>query len=226
MRLFNSQLWEASVLSKMKPHKIQVLFPYVVGSRTATSTKKYGKLIKSPKDFLGIRFRIPGSKSLKLFYELAKATPVSIPWKHCAKTAHRGRYDALDPSVIGLYAGPGELKKELGIISQIESVHDGWVAIGNTDFIETLDSRTRIQFFDAFKEIQLEQIRHYKRAKGFCTGKFAELGVKLYTPTSSEKKTMSELLGYGNPAWETVKKRLLGNNGLAIFEQLLKIARG
>lgn len=226
MRLFKSQLWKNSVLSKMNRHKIQVLFPYVVGARTATSTKKYRKLIRFPEDFLGIRFRIPGSKSLKIFYELTKAKPVSIPWKHCAKTARGGRYDALDSSVIGLYSGPGDLKKELGVISEIESVHDGWVAIGNTDFIENLDSKTRTQFFDAFKKIQVEQFKLYQRAKVFCTEGFAKLGVGIYAPTPGEKKVLSNLFGHANPAWEAVKKRILGDDGLTIFDKLYEIAKG
>ena len=225
MRLFGSQLWKTSVLSKMAPHKIQVLFPYVVGERTATTTKRYGKLIKSPEDFSGIRFRIPGSKTLKVFYELAQATPVSIPWKHCAKTAHGGRYDALDPAVIGLYSGPGNLKKEIGIISEIASVHDGWVAIGNTDFIDTLDSQTRRQFFNAIEEIRVEQYKGYKRAKQACIRGFEELGVTIYTPTPKEIKKLSDLYGHANPAWEAVKKRLLGNNGLAVFDKLYRIAK-
>ncbi len=226
LRLFNSKLWEKHVLSNMKSDKIQVLFPYVVGARTATSTRRYGKLIKSPEDFVGIRFRVPGSKSLRVFYELTKAKPISIPWKHCAKTAHGGRYDALDPSVVGLYSGPGYLNKELGIISEIESVHDGWVAIGNTGFIESLDSKTRIQFLDAFKEIQVEQLKLYKRSKVFCAEEFAKLGTKIYTPTPKEKKVLSDLFGHTNPAWEPVKKRFLGNNGIAIFDKLYKIAMG
>ena len=78
VRLFNSQAWEKYVLSKTQQDKLHVLFPYVVGARTATSTKIYGKLIKSPKDFEGIQFRIPGSKNLEIFYKLAKAEPQNI----------------------------------------------------------------------------------------------------------------------------------------------------
>jgi len=121
IRLFNSDIWDKHVLSKIKKSKIQVLFPYVVGARTATTTKKYGKLIKSPEDFVGVTFRIPGSKSLKVFYGLTKAEPITIPWKFCARTAKGGRFQALDPSIIGLYSGPEGLNKELGIISEIES---------------------------------------------------------------------------------------------------------
>jgi len=88
----------------MKEKKLKVLFPYVVGARTATSTNACGKLIKAPEDFEGIRFRTPGSKSL---------------------------------------------------------------------------------------------------------------GVKIYTPTPQEKDVLAKTFGHTNPAWEPVKKRLLGNIGMA-----------
>ena len=226
IRLFNSLAWEKHVLSKMVKYKLKVLFPYVVGARTATSTKKYGKLIKHPKDFEGVRFRIPGSKCLAVFYKLVKAKPQNIAWKLCARTAQRGRYEALDPSVIGLYAGPEGLNKELGIISQIELVHDGWVAIGNTDFIASLDPETRTQFFDAIKDIQTLQVESYHQAKNYCSQELKKLGVKIYTPTSMEKNILAKSFGHSHPEWDHMKKRLLGDNGMKIFDHFYKIAKG
>jgi len=226
IRLFNSQDWDNHILSKMSPYKLKVLFPYVVGARTATSTKLYGKRIVTPKDFENVKFRIPGSKSLAVFYRLVKAKPQNIAWKLCARTARRGRYEALDPSVIGLFAGPEELNKELGIISEIELVHDGWVAIGNTDFINALDAQTRTQFLDAFKEIQTMQVKHYHEAKIFCSEAFKKLNVKIFTPTPDEKAALANSFGHTHPAWEPVKKRLLGTDGMTIFDRFYKIANG
>ena len=226
IRLFNSQLWKQYVVSKTRAFNIKVLFHYVVGARTASSTRLSGKLIKAPEDFKNTRFRIPGSKSLAVFYKLARAETIEIPWRLCARTARKGRYEALDPCVIGLYSGPEELNKELGIISNIESVHDGWLAIGNRDFIDSLDPKTRIEFLDAFAEIQTLQIKLYQKAKDFCSTEFARLGTKIYMPTPQEKAVLSESFGHHHPAWEPVKKRLLGENGMAVFDQLYKTARG
>lgn len=219
-------MFSPRISSDLPEFRLHLLFPYVVGGRTATSTKIYGKLIKFPKDFEGIKFRIPGSNNLEIFYKLAKAEPQKIAWAFCARTARKGRYDALDPSVIGLYAGPEGLNKELGIISEIESVHDGWVAIGNKDFIASLDSQTRTQFLDAFKEIQAVQFKLYQQAKNFCSKEFEKSGVKIYTPTLQEKEVLAESFGHTNPVWNPVKKRLLGDNGMAVFDELLKIAKG
>lgn len=226
LRLFNSRAWDMHALSKTKQSSIKVLFPYVVGARTATSTQKFGKLIKSPEDFEGVNFRIPGSKSLKIFYGLTKAIPLTVPWRFCARTARRGRYEALNPSVTGLYSGPEGLKRELGVISEIESVHDGWVAIGNIHFIESLDSETRTQFLNAFEEIQVEQLKLYRQSKDLCAREFEKLGTKIYTPTPKGKEVLAKSFGHTHPAWEPVKKRLLGDNGMAVFDDLYKIAKG
>jgi len=226
VRLFKSQAWDKHVLSKTAKHKLKVLFPYVVGARTATSTRKYGKLIKSPADFEGVKFRIPGSKSLAVFYKLTKAKPLKFAWNLTARTARIGRFQALDPSVIGLYSGPDNLREELGIISEIESVHDGWVAIGNTDFIASLDSETRTQFMDSMAEIQTEQVKLYRNSRGFCIEEFAKLGTKTYIPTPKERELLASSFGHSNPAWTPVKKRLLGEDGVTVFDKLFKVAKG
>jgi len=226
VRLINSKAWEKYVLSKTKKYNFKVLFSYVVGARTASSLKKYGKTIKSPEDFVGVRFRIPGSKSLAVFYKLTKARPSKNSWGRCARAARAGRFEALDPSIIGLYAGPDGLNKEIGIISEIESVHDGWVALGNNDFIESLDTKTRVQFFDAIEEIKLEQVKLYQNSREFCIQKFNKLGTTIYTLTKQEKDILAKTFGHTNPAWNPVKKSLLGDNGMAIFDELFKVAKG
>lgn len=226
IRLFSSPSWNQYVASKARAFNLHVLFYYAVGARTASSTRKFNKLIKSPEDFNGIRFRIPGSKSLAVFYELVQAEPVEIAWGLCARTARKGRFDALDPSVIGLYSGPEGLNKELGVISNIESVHDGWLAIGNMDFIASLDPKTRMAFLDAFAEIQTLQVKLYQKAKELCAKEFTRLGVNIYTPTPEEKAVLRECCGHRHPVWEPVKKRLLGENGMAVFDQLYRAAHG
>lgn len=226
LRLVSSEIWHKLVLSKTRRAKIQVLFHYVVGARTATSTRLYGKLIKSPKDFQGIRFRVPKSEILKIFYELTGAKPEVFPWKLCARTAEKGRYDALDPSVVGLYCGPEGLRKHLGVISQIESVQDGWLAIASADFIDSLDRRTRMEFLDAFQEVQVAQVKAYGRANELCAKAFANLDTRVYTPSQEEKEILARSFGHSHPAWNPVKKRLLGENGLNVFDQLYKVAKG
>lgn len=225
-RVFNSPVWKDKVLSQISKYKIQILFPYIVGARTATSTKKFNKTIVKPNDFEGINFRIPGSKSLKNFYTLTKAKPRNVPWKLCAKNAEAGRFDALDPSVTGLYAGPGGLRNHLGVISEIQSVHDGWVAIGNLDFVESLDNETKKQFLAAFEQVQIIQRKLYEQAKEFCSNELKKLGTKIYVPTTAEKATLVKSFGHTHMSWEPIKKSLLGDDGLKIFDQFLQASVG
>lgn len=125
MRLFSSDVWQRHILSKLDKHNFKLLLPYVVGARTATSTKQFGKRIVTPEDFVDVIFRVPNSLNLKYFYQICKARPHIIPWELTAKTARVGRFEALAPSITGLYSGPDGLRNEIGIISEIESVHDG-----------------------------------------------------------------------------------------------------
>ena len=226
LRLFKSDTWRKYVLSKVSNFNLRVLFPYVVGARTASSVKKFRKTIKAPEDFKGVNFRIPGSECLKIFYNLTNANPMKIPWGLCARTARGGRYDALDPAVIGLWAGPDNLNREIGVISEIESVHDGWVAIGNKEFIDSMDSKTRTQFLTAFEEIQLKQYENYKTSKNYCEKEFEKFGAKIYTPTTKEREALAQAFGHQKSDYDAIKKKLLGSKGLSVFDDLYKAAKG
>ena len=225
-RVFNSPVWKEKVLSQISKYKIDILFPYIVGARSATTTKKYNKTIVKPEDFEGVKFRIPGSKSLKNFYALTKAKPRNVAWKLCAKNAEAGRFDALDPSIAGLYAGPGGLRNHLGVISEIQSVHDGWVAIGNLDFVNSLDSETKKQFLTGFEKVAVAQRKAFEGAKDFCSNEFKKLGTKIYVPTDAERKALADAFGHSHKSWEPIKKNLLGSDGLKVFDQFLKAAVG
>ena len=95
-KVFSSQIFYKHVLNDSKKYGIEILFPFIIGKRTASTTKKYGELIKSPYDFINVIFRIPGSESLKNFYKLALAIPISVPWKLAAASARANKIEGLD----------------------------------------------------------------------------------------------------------------------------------
>ena len=200
------------------------MLPYVVGARTATSTKKFGKTIKSPEDFVGIKFRIPGSKSLKNFYSLTKAKPRTVAWKLCAVNAENGRFDALDPAIAGLYSGPNGLRDHLGVISDIETVQDGWVGIANIDCLKSLDGETKKEFNAAWEKIQVAQRGVYETCRDNCTEEFKKLGTKVYVPTKAEKDELAKQFGHTHSSWDPIKKNLLGDDGLKVFDEFYKVA--
>ncbi|WP_163835635.1 TRAP transporter substrate-binding protein [Spartinivicinus ruber] len=219
-RLVNSSVWRQHVLTQAA--HVTVLFHYVVGSRTASSTRIYGKAIKSPEDFNGVRFRVPASESLLHFYQMAGAKPTSILWGLAAKTARLNRYDALDPSFIGLYSGPDELNREIGVITEIESVHDGWVAIANNHFMQSLDRSTRLAFLDAIEEIRHKQFFLYQRSNNLCRQNFSQIGVDIYQLSAQEKDTLKFAFGHQRKEWNSIKEKLLGPKWFSIFQKLIE----
>ena len=226
LKLVNSSLFHHLIFSRLAQHQQVVLFPYLTGARTVSSLKAFNQVLVKPEDFKDVIFRVPGSPNLMRFYQLAQAKIRNIKWSLTAANARAGRFQALDPSMIGLHAGPDGLKDEIGVISEIESVHDGWVAIGHKPFFDAMESRVRSQFFDACQAIQEEQMVLSLRAKALCRDNFISHGVKIYTPTADEIQTLARAFGHAHPVWAAPKQALLGKDGLRLFDQLYQIANG
>ncbi len=225
-RLIRSSIWQKHVLDKASKHNLKIMFHYLVGARTATTIKSYNQTIRSPEDLSGVHFRVPNSKNLRHMYKAAHAIPKYIHWGLCAENARKGRFQALDPAIIGLYSGPDNLKQEIGTISKIETVHDSWIAVANTDFIEALNSKVRKQFIESFQLIQAKQFELHQEASQRCEEAFNQQGTKIHTLTSKEKQAFEKAFGHENKIWDTAKKELLGANGISVFDQFLKAAQG
>ena len=163
---------------------------------------------------------------MQFFYRLTKARTQPIDWGLTARTARANRFQALDPCITGLYAGPDGLRNEIGIISEIESVHDGWIALADLAFINALDSKTKTQFLMAWEEIRQVQLLQYEDAANYCSGEFEKLGTKIYQPTQHEKDVLANAFGHERVEWERVKKHLLGEDGMLIFDEMYKAAKG
>ena len=103
---------------------------------------------------------------------------------------------------------------------------DAWVAIANTDFINSLPVRIRHPFLEAMQEIRARQLQHYQRSKALCSKGFKQLGVPIIKLTEAEKSVFASQYGHQNPAWNSYKKELLGKNGIQTFEALYKAAQG
>ena len=226
LRVVNSPLWHEKVLSQASKFNLKVLFHYVVGKRTAASTKFANTLIASPDDYQDIEVRVANSKVNLAYYKQAKAVPYPIAWKLCAAAARAGRFKILDPSIIGLFSGPDNLKNEIDTISQIGFAQDGWMAIANQAFIELLDNKVKKQFNQALADIQILQYQHYLKAHQACIDKFQSLGTHIYTPDKREKQLFIERFGHQHRNWRPTKRALLGENGLALFDKFYEIAQG
>jgi len=210
------------VTSKVNEKGIEILYPCVVGARTLTSVKKFTKTVATPDDAIGARARIPSSKILGQYYELIGAKPTSLEWGLTARAARGGRFDLLDSSPLGLFSGPDNLKDEIGTISTVESVHDGWVSIVSKNWIASLSQPLRDKVMEASDMTQQAQLEESRSANEAVRNAFMGIGADFYTPSDEERAMWAKAAGYERDEWAKWKSELVGSS--ASFEKLLAAA--
>ncbi|WP_105167381.1 TRAP transporter substrate-binding protein [Pseudoalteromonas sp. T1lg23B] len=215
LNLISSKTWQDHVLNKIhKQGKLNILMHYLPGARTVTSTKRYGATIKTPKDMQDIVFRIPASKVLNQFYDLCGTRPVQVPWKKVATLAEGGRIEALDPSIVGLFNGPNELRKHLGVISKIDSVQDGWLLVVNQPWFNALPLKLQHALHDAANKTFKEHLEQQPSIAQYCEHGLKKLGTDIYQPNKEEIAQWHALAGPDQPQWLPFKRALLGSEKL------------
>jgi len=224
VNLITSTAWKKRVVEKIESQrKLRLLFHYIPGPRTATTTKKFAKTIHTPKDTKDIRFRIPSSDVLKVFYDLMGANTQKVAWGKVSSFAENNLIDALDPSTIGLFNGPNNLKQHIGVISEINSVHDGWAAVVSQRWYQSLSPELRLALQEASEKTFQQHLVSVAQVTNYCKAGFRELGVSIYTPTVEEKNIWAEQCGHTHPAWAPVKRRIIGSQ--KIFDELLEATK-
>ena len=156
---------------------------------------------------------------LSVFYQLAGATPVKALWKNVAKLARAGQVHALDPSVIGLYNGPDNLKVEIGVVSEIESVHDGWVTVISQQWFNQLSPSLKLTVKEAGDKTFRQHLKTVLTTEKACQQRLMSHGAKIYYPSKEERQVWIERCGHSQNAWQPIKKQILGEGKL--FEQLV-----
>jgi hypothetical protein len=90
------------------------MFYYTVDPRTIAIRKGFGRTIRTPDDMKGMKMRIPPSKLLGKFYQLAGANPTVVAWGETPTALKQGVADGLDPAIGALYT--------FGFIDILESI--------------------------------------------------------------------------------------------------------
>ncbi|MCF6435002.1 TRAP transporter substrate-binding protein DctP [Pseudoalteromonas sp. MMG022] len=212
LNLISSNTWQNHVLKKIHQQgKLTILMHYLPGARTVTSTKRYGEVIKTPQDMLDIVFRIPASKVLNQFYDLCGTRAVQVPWKKVATLAEGGRIEALDPSIVGLFNGPNNLRKHLGVISSINSVQDGWLFVVNQPWFNALPLKLKHALHDAASKTFTEHLAQQPNIARYCERSLKKLGTDIYVPNQEEIAQWHALAGPEQPQWLPFKRQLLGS---------------
>lgn len=224
LNLVTSPAWRDLVLNPIgKQGRIDVLFPYIVGARTAASTKTYNHRFAIPSDITDVTFRIPSSQVLRQFYQLLGTKPVSVNWKEVAGFSRKNLIQGLDPSIVGLLNGPDNLKAQIGVISEIDSVHDGWMAVVSQKWRNSLPNDLQEVLIVASEKTFRQQLEWAQPCTENCRVEFSKLGVETYTPTLEEKAKWRDIAGFQRAEWSAMKQQILGKAD--IFNELLEASQ-
>ena len=207
--LVTSSVWQEEVHSRVNERGFEVLLYLVLDPRTASVRKGFGKVLKTPDDMKGMKFRVPGSKILQQFYRMAGANPTPIAWGETPTAIKEGVADGLDPSLVALYAAgfSGLLEN----VSFIKSVEDAQVYSCNLEWLNGLSDAAR-GGVKAGAEITFQQnLAQVPASRAFAMAEMAKAGTSYYVPGEDELNQWKEATGAQRPEWDDLKKELAGS---------------
>jgi len=163
---------------------------------------------------------VPGSKILQQFYRLLGANPTPIAWGETASAIKQGVADALDPSVEALLIFG--FKDVLSSVTFNGAVPDSQVYSCNLEWFKSMPKDVQ-DGIDYASEVTMRQ-NHAKvpAARAYAMAELAKVGVEFYVPTASEKEAWIKASGSQLPAWDGIKKELIGS--LSKFDKLFEAA--
>ncbi len=220
VNLVTSNAWKSEINPKIEAKGFKALMYITIDPRVVALRKGVDGPIKTPEQMKGIKFRVPGSKILQQFYRLVGANPTPVAWGETASAIKQGVADALDPSVEALLIFG--FKDVLSHITFNGAVPDAQVYSCNLKWFNSLplDIRNGI---DYASEVTMRQ-NHAKvpAARAYAMAELAKVGVQFYVPTADEKQAWVNAAGAQLPAWDAIKKELIGD--LSKFDKLKEAA--
>ncbi len=218
--LVTSRAWADEITPKVNAKNYKPLFYYTVDPRTIAVRRGFGKLIRSPDDMKGVKMRIPPSKLLGRFYQLAGANPTIVAWGETPTALKQGVADALDPAIGALYTfGFIDIVES---ITMVESVSDAQMFASNLAWFNSLPKDMQRKFDEAAEQTQVQSFAQIVKARDLSVQEFTKVGCKFYQPTAEEKKRWADACGEQRKEWDDIKKELAGS--LDTFEKLKKAA--
>ena len=207
--LVTSSVWQQEVHKRVNERGFDVLAYLVLDPRTAAVRKGFGKVLKTPEDMKGMKFRVPGSKILQQFYRMAGANPTPVAWGETPTAIKEGVADGLDPSLVALYAAgfSGLLEN----VSFIKSVEDAQVYSCNLKWLNGLSDAAR-GGVKAGAEITFQQnLAQVPASRAFAMAEMAKAGTSYYVPNADELNQWKEAAGAQRSEWDGLKKELAGS---------------
>jgi len=218
--LVTSKTWRDNVHTKINERGFEVLLYLVLDPRTAAVRNGFGKILKTPDDMKGMKFRVPGSKILQQFYRMAGANPTPVAWGETPTAIKEGVADGLDPSLVALYAAG--FSGLLESVSFIKSVEDAQVYSCNLAWLRGLPDDVQAGIRQASEITFQQNLAQVPASRAFAMAEMAKSGTKYYAPNEGELNQWKEMTGAQRPEWDDLKKNLAGS--LSTFGQFQEAA--
>ena len=220
VNLVTSDAWKNEINPKIEARGFKALWYVTIDPRTVAVRKGVKGPIKTPDQMRGIKFRVPGSRILQRFYQLIGANPTPVAWGETASAIKQGVADALDPCVEALLVFG--FKDILSSITFNAAVPDAQVYSCNLKWFKSLPSDVQ-EGVEFASELTMRQ-NHAKvpAARAYAMAEMKKAGVEFYVPTAEEKAQWVKKAGAQLPAWDDIKKELIGSQ--AKFDKLVEAA--
>ncbi len=214
--LVTSKVWADEINPKVNAKNFKPMFYYTVDPRTIAARKGFGKIIKTPDDMRGVKMRIPPSKLLGKFYQLAGANPTIVAWGETPTALKQGVADALDPAIGALYTfGFIDI---LESITAVSSVPDAQMFACNLPWFQSLPKEMQSQFDEASEKTQEASFAQIESARKTSIDAMSKAGIKFYKPNAAEMQSWVEACGEQRAEWNENKIELAGST--ATFDKL------
>jgi TRAP-type C4-dicarboxylate transport system substrate-binding protein len=220
INLVTSDTWKKEINPKIAERGFKALWYVCIDPRVVAIRKGVKGPIKTPEQMRGIKFRVPGSKILQKFYQLLGANPTPVAWGETASAIKQGVADALDPSVEALKIFG--FQDILSWVTFNAAVPDSQVYSCNLEWFNNLPTDTKDALEFASEVTMRQNLAKVPAARAYAMAELAAAGVQFYVPTDAEMKQWVEKAGAQLPAWDDIKKELLGS--ASKFEKLREAA--
>jgi TRAP-type C4-dicarboxylate transport system substrate-binding protein len=220
VNLVTSDAWKNEINPKVEAKGFKALWYVTIDPRTIAVRQGVKGPIKTPDQMRGIKFRVPGSKILVKFYQLLGANPTPVAWGETASAIKQGVADALDPSVEALLVFG--FKEILSSVTFNGAVPDSQVYSCNLKWFKSLPSDTQEGVMFASELTMRQNHAKVPAARAYAMAEMKKAGVEFYVPTADEKAQWVKKAGAQLPAWDDIKKELIGT--LAKFDKLVEAA--
>ena len=220
VNLVTSQVCRDAVHTRVNERGFEVLLYLVLDPRTASTRNGFGKVLKTPADMKGMKFRVPGSKILQQFYRMVGANPTPVAWGETPTAIKEGVADGLDPALVALYAAG--FSGLLETVSFIKSVEDAQVYSCNLKWLRGLSDQSHAGILAAAEITSQQNLAQVPASRAFAMAEMAKGGTKYYAPNADELNQWKEKAGAQRPEWSDLKKKLAGS--LAKFGEFQEAA--